>query len=98
MNAVFAMMRQDDLRYDPWGTSLSWHFAVCELMLEWAPPYPPAEWGFRQGMGGPDTDNFAYQEITAMIEAGDLDPNDLLHIGTVLNRYEDMLKQAGMSY
>lgn len=97
-NPVFEMMRHDDLRHDPWGTSLSWHFAVCELMLEWAPPDPPAEWGFRQAMGGPETDSFPYQEIEAMIESGQLDPNELLSIGQVLHRYEAMLERAGRSY
>lgn len=98
MNAILQRMREDDLRHDPWGTSLTWHFAVCELMVEWAPPYPPSEWGFRQAMGGPDTENHAYQELTDMIEAGEVDPDDLLRVGQVLHRYEAMLERAGRSY
>lgn len=97
-NPVFAMMRQDDLKYDPWGTSMSWHFALCDVMVEWAPPYPPADWKFRQAMAGPDTESFAYQELTSLMESGELSSTDLLRIGNVLHRYEAMLDRAGRSY
>lgn len=97
IRAVFDRMRQDDLRHDPWGTSLNWHFAVCDLMVEWAPPYPPPEWGYSNPFG-PEDDSYPYQELAEMITAGEFDPGDLLALGTVLDRYENLLIRAGRDY
>lgn len=95
---VFAMIREDDLKYDPWGTSMKWHFSLCEVLTEWAPPYPHHDWGFRMAMGGPETDAMEYQELSAMMDEGEIDSDDLFFIGKVLHRYETMLERKGKSY
>lgn len=95
---VMSRIREDDVEHDPWGTSLTWHFAICDLMVEWGPPYPHSDWGFRQTIGGADTESHAYQDLSWMLENGELSPHDLLAIGKILHRYENMLERNGRSY
>lgn len=97
-SAILEMIREDGIKYDPWGTCMSWHFAICDVMTEWAPPYPPSEWGYHQALGGVETDSFQYQELTAMMESKEITEHDLLAVGKILHRYEQILEKKGRSY
>lgn len=95
---ILAMVREDDIRHDPWGTALAWWFAIADLMVEWAPPYPPADWQFRQAMGGADTEAWGYRELSPMLERGEITTHDLLRAGNILARYTRVCELAGVSY
>jgi hypothetical protein len=97
-NPILDLIREDDIRHDPFGTALGWHFAICDAMVEWAPPYPPPSWGFRQAMGGPDTEDPNYVVLNEMLDAGTITGDDLLRTGNILARYVNVCRLAGKGY
>lgn len=52
-NPILDMMRDADMG-DPWGTAMSWGFAVAEVLCDADPSEVPSVLGYRPGMGGPD--------------------------------------------
>jgi hypothetical protein len=77
---------------------MNWHFAVCDLMVEWGPPYPLPEWDFRQALGGADRENIAFLDMESMLNNQQLFSEDLLKIGRILDRYENLLIKHGRDY
>lgn len=94
---ILEQIRADDLAHDPWGTGFAWHFAIAECLTEWAPPYPPHHWGYNAPLG-PDTDDYRYQELTAMLEEGTIDTQDLYYVGEILHRHAALCRLAGRDY
>lgn len=52
-NRILAMMRDDDFS-DPWGTAMSWGFAVCDVLYDADPNMVPASLEYRPAMAGPE--------------------------------------------
>ncbi len=98
VRTVYALIREDDIKHDPWGTAMSWHFAIADCLVEWGPPYPPAAWHYRQAAGGPETDSYAYMELSGLLSAGEITASDLVKVGNVLARFENLCELRGMSY
>lgn len=55
-NVVLQHMRDDDMA-DPWGTAMSWAFAVCDVLYDADPNSVPASLGYGPGMCGPEVPN-----------------------------------------
>lgn len=96
--ALLAEIRADDLAYDPWGTAMSWHIAIADAMTEWAPPYPPAAWGYRQALRGVDDLDPNYRAVVNIMEATGGDAGDLLYVGNLLHRFERLCERKGLDY
>lgn len=97
-NLILELVREDDFKYDPYGSAMSVWFSVADLLVEWGPPYPPKDWEFRQAMSGSNTESYVYQELSPMLKRGELTADDLLEAGNILNRYVGLLKHAGRDY
>lgn len=84
---------------DRWGTAIGIHFTLADLLTEWHDGSGiPSEWGYRQALGGPNTDNWDYRVLAEDLERGELQASDLLHAGNVLSRYCAYLDRKGLSY
>lgn len=83
---------------DRWGTAIGIHFAVADLLADIDASTIPDEWGYRQALGGSDTDNWDYRVLAEDLERGELHASDLIHAGNVLSRYCAYLDRKGLSY
>jgi hypothetical protein len=101
--AIKELVMFDDLRYDPWGTAMSHHFAICEVLYH-DDIHVPSEWEYRHGMGHDQLDqDIDGEDCTAMdyvymLSNGTVTHDDLIHAGNVLSRYERLLEHLGRSY
>jgi len=86
------ILKQDDIRYDPWGTAMSAFFDVCEELYRQG-EYIPFEWQFSAGAAGVgDPDTYFAKEIEGS------NPDELIKFGNLMHRYTEMLRRAGRSY
>lgn len=96
-NPILAEVRLDDYRYDPFGTYLSWAFAVAAVMTHEGIPVP-SQWEYRPPMGGglelESTDGIVF----ALYRDGVATDDDLRIAGEVLTRLVDLCHAAGRSY
>lgn len=56
-NPILDAMRDDDLGDDPWGTTIAWSFAACEVLYDADPNMVPSEVGYRPSLAGPEVPN-----------------------------------------
>jgi hypothetical protein len=88
---------RDGDRSDPWGESTAWLFATA-AKLEFEFGGAPEEWRFSPGMIT-TSENWreAYEgwELD-MLEGADKET--LIRFGTIMNRWADKAKAAGLSY
>lgn len=97
-NPVLNHMRDDDLS-DPWGTAMSWAFAVCDYLhhialcddIPESLGYSPAATARGEGF-----EEEGYPE-SYIVEMG-LDTYTLIVAARCLSRYLDWCKAAGRSY
>lgn len=80
--------------YDKWGWALLWLFAIADYLFWKLDADVPPEWEFRPGAGGYAEEDYDY-EIDIMSE---LDVEQLIYLGNVLNRYLRLLKRHGEDY
>lgn len=86
-------MMHDDR--DPWGTNISWMFALADYMWYWCgeilPGYHPAPSKF-------DMRDISY-ELQILTDALDeWEDDDIRQVYKVLSRYDDWLKAADKNY
>lgn len=101
-NPILSMMREDDLKGDPWGTAMAWAFAVCEYLhhVALSDVAIPASLDYfpspvvRQGEGFAEEEGYAERYIS---EAA-LDTYTLSVAARCLSRYLDWCKAAGRDY
>jgi len=78
---------------DPWGSAMSALFDIAEE-LDRRGDEVPAEWEYRPGALGPGApDTYFAQAVLPLYDA-----SDMRAFGSVLARYTDNLRAAGMSY
>jgi hypothetical protein len=90
---------------DAWGSTLQWHFAICEVLTA-AGWDVPAKWEFHQGpiSRGESIydvargDEYPDAALAESVIHNDYTPDDLLYAGEVLHRYASVLRRAGVSY
>lgn len=88
--------------YDSWGSTVSAQFDIAECLYRNGVEVP-ADWKFRPSpmisVGDELDENEASifaVDIEIMLAHGHVD--NLIHAGTVLSRYANLLKLAGMSH
>jgi hypothetical protein len=84
-------IRLDDITYDPWGTAMSWHFTLCDVLCWERNADIPQHWGFKSGISADDED-FNYDFLKQFKD------EDLIKFGNLLSRYTAKLELAGKSY
>lgn len=86
--------------HDQWGTVMMWWFGIADVMWHHNPADIPAEWeyGHSPVCDGVDPDASPDEEIQTMLDQGDIDPDEMIYVGTVLTRYAGWLKRAGLDY
>lgn len=85
-------IRLGDLKGDPWGTSMTWWFAIAdELHFNRFEPIPE-HWHHKPGIG-PDDDNDYYASVFENHTV-----EDLTKFGNLLCHYTAALDRAGKSY
>ena len=67
-NPIIAMMREDDYRHDPWGTGMSWAYAVAEVLYDADPNMVPSELQYRPSFAGPEVPTRTYADTGEPIE------------------------------
>lgn len=88
--------------YDPWGSAVSAHFDIAECLYRNGADVPAA-WEFRPSpvlsVGDKldeDEASMFSLDIEVMLAGGHY--ANLIHAGTVLGRYSNLLKLAGKSH
>lgn len=92
---VLRLIREDDFRYDPYGTAMSWWFAIADYLHDHDPDAIPA---YRPSPVGTHDDTHEYNMLSILVDARDASTDTLVHAGNVLARYVDMLARYGRSY
>lgn len=86
--------------YDAWGTTMGFFFATADVLYHETAEEIPSRWQFRHGQGCQGVDNDSYPDamILDYLNAGDIEADDLIRFGNVLDRYAGILDAAGKSY
>ncbi len=92
--ALKAELRLDDIKYDPWGTAMSWHFALCDWLHFRTSEDVPCEWQYSPGAASDIDENDEYKHEAFVAE----EVETLLDFGHLLDRYTDKLRLAGRDY
>lgn len=82
---------------DPWGTAMSVHFAIADLLHAEGLDIP-AEWGYSNPSGNVDPTDYAFEDIAHAWTSGYITADELRHAGNVLHRFEDYLTRIGRDY
>jgi len=83
---------------DPWGTSMSWMFAICDFLVLRRGVPVPKEWGFSPSPFGVDEDSMEFKELQFLNEDGIATCDEILDFGKILWRYTRILKTQGKDY
>jgi hypothetical protein len=95
-NPIIALVREDDVEHDPWGTAMGWAFAVAENLHFRAGETVPDSLGYRPAMGATDIepDDFNAQTIA---EEG-FDSGTMTEAAEILSVFLDECKRLGRDY
>jgi hypothetical protein len=95
-NPIIALVREDDVEHDPFGTAMSWAFAVCENLHFRAGEPVPDEMGYRPGMGATDIEEGDYAAETIAEEG--YDAGTMTEAALILHHFIDECTRLGKSY
>jgi len=79
---------------DHWGNCMQWLFAVCDYLTFETDEIVPDEWQFKPSLFGANEDDYNYQTLKEL----DVPSEDVLHFGSLLVRFSEMLKRKGLDY
>lgn len=102
-NLILSEVRMDDISHDPFGTALSWQFAIAEVMDSTGIKIPQ-HWDYRAGVEARDIediidgDDFKSSSVASYLTDNDVRDNDLIFAGNVLSRYVAFCHLSGKSY
>ena len=94
---ALASVREDDIKYDPWGTCMMHWFGISET-LYWETGEVPADWEYSPGMAGEPSDEPPGTDYAEALKSGRLTVADLTYAGNVLSRWSHVLERAGRDY
>lgn len=85
---------------DQWGTVMMWWFGIADVLWHRSAEPIPADWGYGHSPVCDEVDNNQWPDaqIMTMLDSGEIDPDEMLYVGTVLTRYAGWLKLAGQDY
>lgn len=79
---------------DHWGNCMQWLFAVCDYLTFETDEIVPDHWQFKPSLFGANEDDYNYQTLKEL----DVPSEDVLHFGSLLIRFSEMLKRKGLDY
>ena len=79
---------------DHWGNCMGWLFAICDYLTFETDEIVPDHWQFKPSLFGADEDDYNYQTLKEL----DVPSEDVLHFGSLLIRFSEMLKRKGLDY
>jgi hypothetical protein len=83
--------------HDPWGSNIGWLFAISEVLTHWA-GVTSLPWDFHDspahGNWQPEDDGYIAERLCELHDDGYVTDDDLITFGTVLSRYDDILRAA----
>lgn len=79
---------------DHWGNCMQWLFAVCDYLTFETDEIVPDEWQFKPSLFGANEDDYNYQTLKEL----DVPSEDVLHFGSLLIRFSELLKRKGLDY
>lgn len=98
-NVLMNAVRSDDIVYDPWGTSMSWLFALAEVT--WVafgvnlPGFQPSP--LLRDRSGLEEDSNA-SDVLDQLDTGFITESDIRRAFDVLSRFDEWCRQAGRDY
>lgn len=96
MNKVLFKEFKNTYSGDKWGNCMAWAFALCDYLYERG--LCPEYWEFQQSPMGSNEEDFQYEQISALVENGDITVNDILNFSKVLYRYHNILISQDKDY
>ena len=87
-------MRMDDFKYDPWGTTMSWWFAVSEeIYFNRSDRLDvPPEWQYCPGIAAEPEERPEAEMVQGMSD------DDLMRLGRTLCRLDRICRERGWNY
>jgi len=79
---------------DPWSSCMSWLFPVCDYLTYETDQDVPDSWQFKPSMFGANTDDYNFQTLKEL----NLPSKDILHFGSLLIRFDKLLKRKNLDY
>lgn len=83
---------------DAWGSCMQWLFAVCDYLTFETDECVPDHWQFKPSLFGANEDCFNYQTLRHLAFEQYITTEDVLHFGSLLVRFSEMLKRKGLDY
>jgi hypothetical protein len=83
---------------DAWGSCMQWLFAVCDYLTFQTDEGVPDDWQFRPSPFGANEDCFCYQTLRHLAFEKYIETDDVLHFGSLLVRFSELLKRKGLDY
>jgi hypothetical protein len=94
-NPIIALVREDDVEHDPWGTAINWAFALAEVLHFRAGEAVPDGLQYQPAPGATDVeDDFTTQLIA---EEG-FDAGTMTEAAQMLSDFLDDCKRLGKDY
>lgn len=88
-------LRMHDIKYDPWGTAMSFWFQLCDYLHFLRRTDVPDEWQYRPSPLGCDIDE---NDMEQYLNWEEYTTAQLIDMGNFLCRYTNFLKRAGKDY
>ena len=98
----------DDWEYEPWGSAMELHFAICDVLAATGGEDSAlTRWDYHRGAIAPMTladivddveNDYAAAALAEAVMGGFLTTADLVRAGDVLERFETLVKRAGRDY
>jgi hypothetical protein len=79
---------------DAWGSCMGWLFAVCDYLTFQTDESVPDDWHFRPSPLGADIFSDNYKKLLEL----NVPSEDVLHFGSLLVRFSELLKRKGLDY
>ena len=95
-NPIIALVREDDVEHDPWGTGMAWAFAVAENLHFRAGEPVPDGLGYSPAPGASDIEEGDYQ--SEMIAEEGFDSGTMTEAALILDTFLDECKRLGKDY
>jgi len=95
-NPIIALMREDDVEHDPFGTAMGWAWAVAENLHFRAGETVPDELGYSPGMGASDIEAEDY--ASQMIAAEGFRAGTMTEAALILHHFIDECRRLGKDY
>lgn len=79
---------------DPWGSCMAWLFATCDYLTFETDENIPDNWHFKPSPFGADTEDYYFQALKEL----NIPSKDVLHFGSLLIRFSELLKRKQLDY